>query len=1021
MRTANRRRLAFDTALPSPAHPPLASAARWQGLSHRWVSLLAGFAACACTIAVAQPAPDLNESAAPAAAVEANDAAGAAEAAAGKADAAATQRPATADAQGAATDEADDAEPAGEPVLATAAPEPDDGDESAPLVFTFQDAPWPDVLRKFANWAGLTLDLTDLPPGTFSYYDNRQHTAAEAIDILNGYLLPRGYVLLRRDRFLVALKTDNPLLPNLIPTIDRAQLDQRGENELVRMVVPLDELDPASAAEEVRQLIGPQGSVAAMENAQSLVVQGFGSSLRQVLRVLENSSPPVTDDKLDFRAFPLRHLPAEEAEQQIRTLFGLESGGPMNVSGARSDILRAQYYRSRSSGRDDDRKDKEAPPIPLLQQVAMNMQVSALARTNSLLVTATPEGLALVEGILNSIDLPQGDAAAGLIHDTQRVLRVYKITQADEEEVAKTLDVLIPGVLVNEDRRQETLHIMATPAEHARVQEVINTLDGDGDGGRIVEVIALHRANPLAMESLLAGMFDNEDRDERPVIQADAGTRTLVVRGTVDQLDQVRQALSAYGEGDDGAAVADQSRFRRIPVGGRSAALIAEAAERILAEDAEFESTIRVVVPRGSTADDPRPPNDEAVRRHRPTADAPRATQQGPQRINVGQRPGDRRSAATMPARGAPTDAAATAADAVATLDRDRLSAEQIVQLAHFALRPPKPDAEAVAESVDQERSDDRSTDEDGSSSSVSIEVRDDQLFLYSGDPAALSRVEETIRELVRQMPERTRWTVFYLRAAEAAQAATRLYELTLGDSIANETSYAVASDVTAPPLRIIPEPRTNALFVSGPAAQVDQIQSLLDIIDAVDLPESYRERVPHTILVRHADVNEVADMLRELYKDHLTDPAAQRREDERRSRDSDRGSDRDREQSDQQRSGGPQRGNATPSPGVRMTLAVDARTSELIVACDEVLFREVQSIVQQRDQAARETQPTTQLLPIRATMPAELVDILQDLSPKIEAEVVGELQSFGDSRRSSGSSSRYSRSSDRSDRGRDD
>src|SRR5690606_37685490 len=104
------------------------------------------------------------------------------------------------------------------------------------------------------------------------------------------------------------------------------------------------------------------------------------------------------------------------------------------------------------------------------------------------------------------------------------------------------------------------------------------------------------------------------------------------------------------------------------------------------------------------------------------------------------------------------------------------------------------------------------------------------------------------------------------------------------------------------------------------------------------------------------------------------------RREDERRDRDSDRrSSDRDSRDSSNAARGG------TPSPGVRMTLAVDTRTNELIVSCDEPLFREVESIVRQRDMAARDTQPTVQLLPIRATTPPELVDILQDLSPKVE------------------------------------
>lgn len=89
--------------------------------------------------------------------------------------------------------------------------------------------------------------------------------------------------------------------------------------------------------------------------------------------------------------------------------------------------------------------------------------------------------------------------------------------------------------------------------------------------------------------------------------------------------------------------------------------------------------------------------------------------------------------------RGAPTDAATTAADAIAMLNRDQLSAEQIVQLVHFARRPPNADAQAVADTIDQAPSGDRQREEDASPSSVSIEVRDDQLLLYSGDPAALS------------------------------------------------------------------------------------------------------------------------------------------------------------------------------------------------------------------------------------------------------------------------------------------
>ena len=178
----------------------------------------------------------------------------------------------------------------------------------------------------------------------------------------------------------------------------------------------------------------------------------------------------------------------------------------------------------------------------------MNMQVSSLERTNSLLVTATPAGLMLVENVLTSIDVPppgSGQPGTGQpwANDSTSVLRVYKVASADEGEVAKTLDALIPGVVVNEDRRQDTIHVFATPKQHEDVAQLISTLDKSEGDDRIVEVIKLRHANPIATAALLSGMFKNDDRDERPMIQPELPSRTIVVRGTAAQVAQVRAAL----------------------------------------------------------------------------------------------------------------------------------------------------------------------------------------------------------------------------------------------------------------------------------------------------------------------------------------------------------------------------------------------------------------------------------------------------------------------------------------------
>lgn len=842
--------------------------------------------------------------------------------------------------------------------------------EQSLVSFNFQDAPWDVVLQQFADWAGLTLDLTDVPEGAFNYYDDRQFTIPEALDVLNGYLLPRGYVVLRRDQFLVVLKTDNGMLPNLIPTITVDELKNRGDRELIRLVLPLNGIDPDEAAEEIAQVLGPHGRAAALDISQALVVQGFGRNLREVVAMLDDAVVPVEEDKLVFRSFPLKTIPASDAERQVRNLFGL-SGGTVNVSRAGYELRRS----SRSRGRDDDDDDDRRPagPPPLLANLSANMRVSAVPRTNCLLVTATPTGVALVEEILTTIDTNENGGRSfdeWQLENSGPFLRVYYIDEADEEEVAKTLSVVMPGVVVNEDDRHDAIHIMATLQEHRKVEDLIRTLDGGGVGGSgSMQVIQLKRFDPYTMSTLLSGLFENEDRDERPVIQPEPLTRTLIVRGTTSQVEQIRQTLAAYGEnGTFNIRGVQDGRFRRVPVGTRNAEDIARAVERLLADDSEFDNRIRVVVPGEPSHEAPGKSNGR-----RPTE-----TRQS-KKDDVNRRTSARTSESL------PTpEVQVLRADYRRAEERDGRFETQVAEIP----------TEGRQEAGSHEKSIRNGTPR------VNIEVRDGELFLYSSDEDALDEVEQTIRELVRRMPQRTQWTVFYLRAADAKETAASLLELvpqntTSGARGGFASVGAVPYDPRPMPLQIVPDSRTNALFVSGSPQQVNDVERLLEHLDATELPESARERVPRTIPVRYADVEQVAGMLREIYKDYLEDPAVRARERSRRGDDDD---DRGRSNA-----------SAVPvrSPGIRLTLAVDVRTSELIVSCSESLFEEIQRLVEQRDLAAYETRPTLQIVPIRKSPPSQIGVTLDSLFPKASVTTNQPPVAPAPSRRSS---SRYRR-----------
>lgn len=93
------------------------------------------------------------------------------------------------------------------------------GAEERRLSFQFQSAPWEVVLKYFANQNGMSLQMGQVPPGTFSYFDQAQFTPTEAIDILNDSLLPLGFVLIRSQRHLVVASTRSELPDQMIPFV----------------------------------------------------------------------------------------------------------------------------------------------------------------------------------------------------------------------------------------------------------------------------------------------------------------------------------------------------------------------------------------------------------------------------------------------------------------------------------------------------------------------------------------------------------------------------------------------------------------------------------------------------------------------------------------------------------------------------------------------------------------------------------------------------------------------------------
>lgn len=840
--------------------------------------------------------------------------------------------------------------------------------EQGKFSFNFRYAPWVDVLKLFAEEAGLSLDLNALPPGTFNYYDQKQYTPTEALDVLNGYLLPKGYCLVQRNDFLVCVNIDEEIPPNLIPNISPNELDQRGHNELLTVVFPLEGAEVERIAAEIEAIKGPQGKVAPLTSTNSVLVTDIGSNLRRIRELLYDVTARGGPNDVSFRAYQVQFISAADAETVIRDLLGMQRG-VTNVS--------ASYERRSDSSRAGSSTSKST-------------QVTVDTRTNQLLVSATPAEHTLIEQTLKTIDVDAENSQFGPASD-RPYFQVYAVSSSDAREVVKTIDALMPGIVVNEDGRSDKIHIYGTTTQHREVESLIRQMDGLG-GSQQVAVIPLSRMDPLTATTTLRSMF-LRDGEAAPTIEPDMYGRQLMVRGSSDQLMQIKTLLTQLGEDGSGQRQSGTGRIRSVPLSGRDPQEFVPLIEQMW--NSRSDSPIRIVRPqdRGAVRDVRRPASTDEVRR---TDERPPV------------REGARGPVERHPIEGGPNAARSSNASPYR-------SASLIRQI---------DDTDGDdADVSDNEQSPAQSTTTPADSDApVTMTIVGDDLIITSPDSAKLDELEEMIASTMQAIPPRSSWTVFTLQSADATEAAAMLEQLFPNSSIGSTATSSSSGffggfgssmssfgnsmmemtgleglSTTATTLRIIPEVRLNALFVSGPAGQVREVEQMLQVLDTNEWPESFRDRFPRMIPVKFADARDVYEVVKEVYSVYL---------------EADRNNNNARGGAAlaMLMGGGRGRGgsdDASGTPPAQLSISVDANTNNLIVWADESLFREIETLVESIDRAAEEARPTVRVVPLQNTNSAMMQATIGQLMPRVNVSTTGSTRSSTSGNNNAGSDNR--------------
>ncbi len=277
---------------------------------------------------------------------------------------------------------------------------------------------------------------------------------------------------------LAAAREDMEILERWIDTLDRP-------SEIGRMIriVPLARATAEDVAKSVQDVFKKSGSggssgskgqidltVTADKATNSIIAYGPTTLLTDVedfVRQLDNVESP---KHAMVKTFKLVQADAQDAGDLIQRILDLQ-GGSVGGTGSRSS--------SGSSSKTDSAKaimlilQKEHAELGLETLKAARSEITVISdlRTNSLVVTAPPESMALMEALVASVDVPP-DAAK---------IRVFRLRNADPEQMVKTLEELFS---------QKTASSTSSRGTGSSTQgERILTLEGGmGEGGGRQEI-----------------------------------------------------------------------------------------------------------------------------------------------------------------------------------------------------------------------------------------------------------------------------------------------------------------------------------------------------------------------------------------------------------------------------------------------------------------------------------------------------------------------------------------------------
>lgn len=822
--------------------------------------------------------------------------------------------------------------------------------------FAFEQSDWKDVIPWFAEQAGFSLQpIAEWPKGTFYLVDDSEYTVMEGLDQLNHALRLRNppYTLIRNRKMLILVRADAANFPDeLVETVRPEDLADRGKYETMRCVFEFGELNCLDFDEQLKQLVSDvnRSAYVVFQAANQIHVRETGAKLRVMRDLIEAARQRYNQSNATTAVYRLKHVDADSFLFVARGLLGMKED---------------------SNQLDDG---------------SLTIAVEPLG--DRMFLKGTTAGIKQFHQVAELIDVPIDQETTDSTLD-KPYLKSYTVL-ADPKLVFDILQTFLAereGVRMQQDEQTGSIAVMGRQADHQVVDETLAMIMGnDGDQFAIVPLQAADPADVIFTLQSLWRQTGELGEARGPVLLANSVQRHIIVRGTPQEVNQVKQMVAELDANAIPLSAGPRTRTRVIPMDDTKRDEVMDLLESYwpsTGRDNPLRMNLNLIMPE----------DRKKVRGQlRGQPDGPPSADQVPEQSSE--------SNEAMPTTGSNTSNQNSRWEFPSA---NWFQTTSIWTAGRFAV--PLLNAVALPQTLDDGTG---SGDETYSARDPNyipppefksipgepIEIKPTPygIIITSDDLDALDDMEMLIREQVGQQSSVQPPTFFYLKHRYADEVTTFLegYFGVSGSSdssdsgggivggmldnmmgggtgdllggLLGDAGLATSSSLLEGDVRFGNDTTFNAVYVSGATGNdLERINELIEILDQPDAPQD-PELIGQfrTIPIIHRDPQEVREIIETQLADLIQTGKVE-------SSEGGGGNNEAQQMAKlmQQITGGGKGGNSDRgSEKPKARLGVDEKTSQLLVTGPEFIFKEVLKMVIELDKPQLSEPPTYLIIP---------------------------------------------------------